>query len=390
LLDPDVTTRSPYVQRTEIDALTGLRGVAALWVFFFHVANMSDGLNSAAHPALALLGAAGFLGVDVFFVLSGFVLAYNYGSHDLHCHPRLYRQFLSKRLARIYPVHVAALILVLVTQAAFALHDMRFMPASRLSLEGLLASLTLTHGWAIPIQKTWNTVSWSISCEWAAYLAFPLIAWAAGRVTSRLLLGVLLVLIYASLALILDSGDHEGTLAYGLPRIAAGFTAGVLLHRLWMLHDSRRSDLPGWLAFATLLVLIPVGNWVAAVFGKPTAMVYLTPLSCVVVYGLAAGRGPIVRVLSTRGALFAGRISYSFYMLHGLALAAFAVALRGTGIATPEAAMFAIAAAALIVVTAAAIALHKFVEAPAQQLMVGYLARSNARRTVGGAVDQPW
>ena len=62
----------------DIGALTGLRGIAALWVFFVHVAGAMHGGSPELSAVLAFLGKAGYLGVDIFFVLSGFVLALNY------------------------------------------------------------------------------------------------------------------------------------------------------------------------------------------------------------------------------------------------------------------------------------------------------------------------
>jgi peptidoglycan/LPS O-acetylase OafA/YrhL len=108
----------------------------------------------------------------------------NYGRDDLLGQPQKYGHFLWKRLARIYPVHLAALVLLAGLLLAFAAAGHRFLPASRLTVEGLVKSLTLTHAWAIPIAKTWNTVSWSISCEWAAYLCFPVIAAFSKRLHS--------------------------------------------------------------------------------------------------------------------------------------------------------------------------------------------------------------
>ena len=73
----------------EIEALTGLRAVAALWVFLFHASNFADRIGSDLAPALRFVGAGGFLGVDIFFVLSGFVLAYTYGAARWQ-EPRVY------------------------------------------------------------------------------------------------------------------------------------------------------------------------------------------------------------------------------------------------------------------------------------------------------------
>ena len=88
--------------RPELRSLTGLRGVAALWVLWYHAC------DAARTPQF---GFGGYLGVDIFFVLSGFVLAYNYAGVRL-----TYAGFLWKRLARIYPVNLVTLAAVGVWQ----------------------------------------------------------------------------------------------------------------------------------------------------------------------------------------------------------------------------------------------------------------------------------
>ena len=72
------------MNRNEIAALTGLRGLAALWVFLFHIPVAVPTASPALKAVLGTLGAGGYLGVDIFFVLSGFVLTLNYGEARLH------------------------------------------------------------------------------------------------------------------------------------------------------------------------------------------------------------------------------------------------------------------------------------------------------------------
>src|SRR5690606_21574322 len=110
----------------------------------------------------------------------------------------------------------------------------------RLNLGNLLRTLTLTHAWDIPIARHWNVPSWSISAEFAAYLAFPLIALMAARFRSTLAALGMIVLLFVALASIKKLGSYGGTMAYGLPRIAIEFPAGVLLHRIWTLRGRER------------------------------------------------------------------------------------------------------------------------------------------------------
>jgi len=90
---------------TGLTGLTGLRGLAALWVLGYHAWSIPGG----------------YLGVDLFFALSGFVLALNYGDAALHASPRRYGQFLGKRLVRLYPAHLCALLLTLACGLIYSL-----------------------------------------------------------------------------------------------------------------------------------------------------------------------------------------------------------------------------------------------------------------------------
>jgi peptidoglycan/LPS O-acetylase OafA/YrhL len=132
-------------QRTEISALTSLRGVAALTVLIFHVV-----------PDFR-----GYLAVDLFFLLSGFVLTHVYRGFELT--RQSYFNFLKARLARIYPVHLMILVVLLPmlnTRPDF-------------SSGGLLSSLFLMQSpWH---SISWNYASWSISAEWHCYLLFPIL-----------------------------------------------------------------------------------------------------------------------------------------------------------------------------------------------------------------------
>ena len=157
----------------EIGALTGLRGIAALWVFAYHTVYWTNQLDPATRTVFKLFSGAGYLGVDLFFVLSGFVLALNYGNAGVLSSWNAYASFLWKRIARIWPVHVVTLGLTALTLAAMAGFQMRPAHAIHMTTAGLLQSLSLTHAWTTHIGRVWNVPAWSLSAEWAAYLAFP-------------------------------------------------------------------------------------------------------------------------------------------------------------------------------------------------------------------------
>ena len=120
--------------RPSLPGLTGLRGVGAVWVLLFHAQ------FCFVHPVPVLR--AGYLGVDLFFVLSGFVLSY--------AHPGLqwsfsrHRAFLLARFARIFPMHWAALLLIVVVVAV--LPEIRSASPHIFRLRDLVLTATLGSG----------------------------------------------------------------------------------------------------------------------------------------------------------------------------------------------------------------------------------------------------
>ncbi|MEM7478835.1 MAG: acyltransferase [Planctomycetota bacterium] len=151
--------------RNEIVPLTSLRFFAAFFVYAFHV-------RAFVYPEIdELTGfiSYGYIWVDFFFLLSGFVLAYNY-SQRLSSKSLL--KFFVARIARIYPVHIVTLLLsVLLFVFAFFL-GISYKSESA-DLATIPAQLMLVHAWGFFDHKSLNEPSWSISAEWFAYLFFP-------------------------------------------------------------------------------------------------------------------------------------------------------------------------------------------------------------------------
>src|SRR4051794_2329668 len=147
-----------------IKPLTSLRFFAAYWVVLFHY---WPKLAVSFTPAFVQKG---YLGVELFFTLSGFILCHVYltsvGEGRFH-----YGSFLWARLARVYPLHLATLAgMGLMALAALAA-GFRIDP-NILSWKALPANVLMVHAWGFAPVAGWNHPSWSISAEWFAYLSF--------------------------------------------------------------------------------------------------------------------------------------------------------------------------------------------------------------------------
>ncbi|HEX7007959.1 MAG TPA: acyltransferase [Alphaproteobacteria bacterium] len=296
----------------EIKALTGLRAVAAFWVVLFHLNNDLVALDPGVAAFVRMLAPAGYLGVDLFFILSGFVISYTYADRLRVFESHAYLRFLWARLARIYPVHLFTLG-ILLALVALGLDGGHPRETTRYSAERFIDNLLLVHGWALPIEKSWNVPSWSISTEWLAYLAFPLVSAAALAIRHRRAIVLACATLCAVTVVAFATFRFQGTMAYGLVRIGVDFSIGCLLFGLYRQQAFRSLALGVGLAAAYLCTLVGV----LIVFDVRIAVAACAPAPlAMLVYGLSADRGAVCRWLAKPAVLYWGRASYSLYMTH--------------------------------------------------------------------------
>jgi peptidoglycan/LPS O-acetylase OafA/YrhL len=292
-----------------LPALTSVRFVLALGVVLFHY-QLQWSWNS--------LSATGFLdrarlGVDAFFILSGFVLTHAYRL-ALEARQLSYRRFLVARIARVYPAHLAVLALVLVMVGVASLVGAEF-DRQLYNPAGLLTTLLLVHAWLPKIViAEWNGPSWSLSAEWFAYLTFPVFAWMGLALARRpaLLIG-LAGAVFIGLDLIYRAvfGDTvvHAELTMGVLRIIPEFLYGIGLYRLGQrLHPSRPLAIgAAWLAAAVLLSLMH--------FKADDRLVVVAAGPVILSLGLLSKAGAD-RALTHPALLAGGEASYALYLVH--------------------------------------------------------------------------
>ena len=225
-------------QDGELLALTSIRGIAAWWVVLFHLRLLL--VPWLPRAAIGLLD-QGNLAVDLFFVLSGFVIALNYGER-LAADWRATGDFLFRRFARIYPLHL----LILLGFAAYFGAAILFGSATieRQDPGYFLASLLLVQNWGVLHALKWNVPAWSISTETCAYLLFPiLLRFAAPARLPSWLLAALVLLLGLSVPLFFAATGYDFPNAVpetGLFRCLVQFAIGVLLFELYRRLRGRR------------------------------------------------------------------------------------------------------------------------------------------------------
>ncbi len=223
----------------QLASLTPLRGVAALWVVIFHFCWRIPTIHPERYTGAVYKG---YLAVDVFFVLSGFVITHVYkDGFARRVTAWRYRNFLKARVARLYPLHVAMLLLFAATAmaeraAAYALNG-SFDPiplVGERSLSGFFANLVMLQGlWAR--QLSWNDPAWSISLEFLAYLLFPLlfpVLWRARRV-GKAGIGCLLLAVLGWLAYCTGDYFNQWNGPYAILRCLTEFLVGSLLYSVY-------------------------------------------------------------------------------------------------------------------------------------------------------------
>jgi peptidoglycan/LPS O-acetylase OafA/YrhL len=317
----------PRDPRPPLRALTGLRFAAAMQVLLYHV--YAPGSAGAPGWVRALVG-SGYVGVGLFFVLSGFVLAYNYlGPMQEGRVSR--REFWTARLARVYPVYLLGLAVGMPAFVRWMLAVCPFPVAMGWVARVTGASLLLVQAWAPQTACALNCPGWSLSAEAFFYAVFPLLVVPVQRAPTRRLLTaagalwlVTLAFPLAYLALAPDHLPHPAADSYGLWLMALKFTPlvrlpefvlGVVTGRLFAAgaFDRVRSGRAELFVVASILAVL------AASPALPYPLVHngmLTPLFTALVVLLALGRGPVSRLLSGRRMEILGGASYALYILH--------------------------------------------------------------------------
>ncbi|HYD72041.1 MAG TPA: acyltransferase [Candidatus Binatia bacterium] len=298
----------------ELKPLTSLRFLAAFWVLLYHF---------KGHLGLDLgrwgLIADGYLGVDLFFTLSGFILAHVYLT-SLEGGRFGYGGFLKNRIARVYPMHLAALAAMIVLFAGATAMGAGVGSPDAFKWSDLPAHLFMVHAWGTTAAVGWNFPSWSISAEWAAYLLFPLIAalmlkaqrWAGAFALGALALCLVSFAALNNLHTVLPwvgNDFSQMTAQIGALRILPSFLLGVALYGFGRATPAPKS-------WAWPIVAASAG-WIVAVtsFGWWEGLVWFGLAG--VLYGLAeTSRHGVDVPMSSRAFVFLGAASYALYMIH--------------------------------------------------------------------------
>ena len=325
------TTQNEIVH---LPALTSIRGFAAIWVLFFHLRYEVQAFFPKLYQSTQGIWKSGFLGVDLFFVLSGFVIALNYQDRFQTIRRSVFFSFMVKRFARIYPVYFACLLCTLLVVVGFSWFEYPYKHMDRFTGWGFIQSLTMTQVLSFPIPRQWNLVAWSVSAEWFAYLCFPVIALVSSRIRSHIGRVIMLAILCAAYVWVMLLMQRPSAMELGLFRISGGFTMGVVLCGLRDALPKSWSNHRIW-GFVAITILLSIPSlYVFSTNHRVSSVIWAPIIFLPVIFSLAQ-KGAEWRMMKSKRAIYLGHVSYSLYMIHTTILLAFRAIFDMDNIAHP-------------------------------------------------------
>lgn len=345
----------------DIRALTGVRGVAAAVIVLYHYGDVQ--LYGGGNMAYFRIP-HGYLPVDLFFMLSGYVIGLTYkdafGSGSL----RNFATFMLKRVARLYPAYLA-IGLLYIAKIAAGLSGQDTL--SMFSAYDIIGNLLMMTGWGLYIRPLMG-VSWAASAEMGSYLLVPLLMLVTIR-RSPLICGLTVVAALAAIYAVSISGRGSsgpldvtnGNSFYPMLRAVAGFTLGLAIYRFADVMD-RLSTTAQDVLLAAILIAIIVTVSLAA--GDRLLYVLFIPLVAVL-----SRDGRLAQLLFGNALVYRlGIISYSIYLLHPLFLSFAVRAWRHFG--QSEIAYLVACAVCFIVIWLLSELSYRFIEMPGRKAVV--------------------
>lgn len=352
-MSADATTSKP-----DLRALTGLRGIAAWFVVFYHI---RTGMSAYLPDGVMGVLAKGYLAVDFFFLLSGFVIWLSYSERFRAAGYSYSIAFYWRRIARIWPLHLFIIFLVIAFVAVLFVtgKDSSGYPMAELPLH-----IFLLQNWGFTSELSWNHPAWSISTEMAAYLIFPILAVGVrwDRFPSAVLIGLVgimtaIVHLYFALRGYVTLGDQISQT--GLFRCMMQFTIGTILCVLWQRWrmDWTKAGISGALGTIILVIFIVSQSYETILIPISFACLVLAAAISAEMPGNPLGRGALH---------YLGEISYATYLIHFMLFIWFKIVFVSDpmNVSAPMIGLF------LVLTFVASAILYRWIEKPGQRIFL--------------------
>jgi peptidoglycan/LPS O-acetylase OafA/YrhL len=357
---------SNVIKKGEIPQLTGIRGIAAVMVLFWHLREVQTG-QFVHFGWLDAIPSFGYLGVDVFFLLSGFILSYAYRSWfaDGLRRSKLY-DFAVARVARLYPLHLFALaLMILAWWAGHRFFHVTPNNEESYTVPAVFANLFLVQEWFRLGSP--NPVSWSISVELASYLIFPFAITLTARMPKWW--GFAALPVFLAMALLAPV-----RLLRGVAEFYFGFSAFSLVTQYPPLR------LPPWATLAALLL-----PFYLSFFLGREILPAVIPCFCLAIAGITSNEDWLCRLSRSKPVWYLGEISYSIYMMQWFVWVFFkhAVSRQTSFLETHPYLLIGIALSTILAVASVT---YRIIEMPVRRWLVAFAKGRRAVPAVGTAV----
>jgi peptidoglycan/LPS O-acetylase OafA/YrhL len=312
-----------------IKPLTSLRGIAAIIITIHHFSiALVPSWGQAIETQTKLMKNC-YLCVDLFFILSGFILSHVYINHfQKNIDFKSYKSFLTSRFARIYPLHIFTLLVFVGLEfIKLAYYQWRsntnpnllvgidppftgaYDPPSILTNILLLQAIDYKTPPLFDIVTYWNQPSWSISAEFAIYLIFPFLLLLVMR-KRNFSLGLIGVAAFLAVCWVLKSGNLNHSGIPSLIRCSSECILGIISYKIY-----KKGLFQKWLEQDWLANLALLGILLTMHFGW-IFLPLIFPLCCLLILCWGTNKGMLGNFLSSKPMVFLGTISYSLYLVH--------------------------------------------------------------------------
>lgn len=302
-LTPPQSQASPI----HLDTLDGIKIVGCLLIVCYHFFPYIGG-TSGQYFFWPLRNAR--VMVDVFFIISGIVIAHNYGGKIKS--GSSYADFMKRRIARLYPLHLATLLFYSIIGLAIAVGYLHVAIERKYDFNEWLPNFFMIQAWGFSQKTAFNFPSWSVSAEFFAYLSFPLVYGLVAR-SSTIAIITIIILFAAGIAfseLQVGRNLSDLTVPWSIFRSLPSFCVGVALFRYHnqLPHLQIKVLRMAFLGSAALFVL--------AMLFIENSYVLLATATLFVATAFLVDRDGIHSVLSTKTLVRSAYLTYPIYMLH--------------------------------------------------------------------------
>jgi peptidoglycan/LPS O-acetylase OafA/YrhL len=311
----------------QITSLTSLRGIAALIVVMHHFSyyllpRIGEILSAHSH-----FFQNGYLWVDFFFILSGFIMTHVYSKYfSVEVSSGNYRSYLFSRFARIYPLHLFVIVMLIGLEIAkmFLFDPPAF--TGKFNLTALVASISLLQAFDLncpPLfwcDTYWNEPAWSISVEFVIYCLFPFLLLFLSKIDRQFNLIIYLCTLIPILLLIqFTRGNLDAII--GIPAIArCGLECvlGIITYKVYQRGNYQNYINLDLLAIVSIVWIVYVmHNW--SDWGRSFHDWSILPAFSLLILAVSTQTNSLIlKLINSRSIIYLGTISYSIYLVHWL------------------------------------------------------------------------